>query len=206
MRAVFSPLLPVLSLPPTHTHTHTGRGHRGEPARDVWLPGAHHLAGHRGGRQRRRARHRLRQPQPHHGERGLLRRLARGLRRHPVEEPRRGGHRDGGAAHHGAGAHQIRCDGRRGPRAAGRRPLRPRLRLPPRQGHAAGHLRAVRSPPRPAPRCSPRCLAACSPPVFPAALAAPSLSLPHRRSPLLLPNPPQTPKPHQTLNPAGTRA
>lgn len=35
---------------------------------------------------------RLRQPQPDHGEQRVLCGLPRGMRRHPVEEPRQGGH------------------------------------------------------------------------------------------------------------------
>ena len=85
----------IQTISPTHTRAAllcAGRGHRGQPARDVWLPRAHHLSRDWRGRLRRRAGHRLRQPQPDHGEQRVLCGLPRGLRRHPVEEPRQGRH------------------------------------------------------------------------------------------------------------------
>jgi hypothetical protein len=60
---------------------------------------------------------------------------------------------DGGAAHHGPGAGQVRRDGRDHPGAAGRRALRPHGRLPLHQGghhediprvRPPGHARALR--------------------------------------------------------------
>ena len=66
-----------------------GRGHRAEPARDGGAAHAGDLRGHRGGRQRRRARARRRQPGADARVLDLLGDLAGGLRGHPVGRGRR---------------------------------------------------------------------------------------------------------------------
>lgn len=48
-----------------------------------------------------------------------------------------------GAAHHGARAGQVWCDGHHHPRAAGGSALRPAVRLPAHQADHHGHLPAV---------------------------------------------------------------